>query len=327
MSENGMASVGQWWMWVLFFAVTLALVAANLLLMRGERKGGGVSRREAAVWTALWVIVSLLFALGLWIYLDEADGRSIANQRTLEFITGYLIEQALAVDNVFVWLVIFSYFSIPVKLQKRILTWGVLGAIVMRMALIFAGVALIQRFHWILYVFGVFLVYTGVKMLGAGGEKPDIEHHPALKWMERHIRVTGKLHGHNFFIRLEGKLTATKLFLALALVEISDVVFAADSIPAIFAVTMDPFIILTSNIFAIMGLRAMYFLMADMMDRFTLLHYGLSFVMIFIGAKMLAMDLVDIPIFASLAIVAAAIGASMWLSLRKAGGEPGEGRK
>jgi len=307
--------VGEWWMWAGFFAITLVLVAVNLLLMRG-REDGAVSQRTAAVWTGVWIAVSMLFAAGLWLYLSRTAGEQIANQRTMEFITGYLIELALAVDNVFVWIVIFNYFSIPAPLQQRVLSWGVLGAIVMRMGFIFAGVILIKKFHWILYIFGAFLIYTGIKMLGAGGEKPDIAHHPALRWMERNLRLTPKLYGHDFFIRVEGKLTATTLFLALVLVEISDVVFAADSIPAIFAITTDPFIVLTSNIFAIMGLRAMYFLTADMVDRFSLLHYGLSFVMAFIGVKMLLVDVVKIPIGISLAIVGAAIGVSMIMSLR-----------
>ena len=232
-------------------------------------------------------------------------------------MTGYLIEKSLAVDNVFVWLMLFSFFGIPLELQKRILVFGVLGAIVMRTIMIFAGAWLITQFHWILYVFGAFLLITGIKMWWFADAKPDLENNAILKWLRGHMKVTDKLHGERFFVMQDGVRYATPLFLALVLVEISDLIFAVDSIPAIFAITSDPFIVLTSNVFAILGLRAMYFLLADMANRFSLLKYGLAAVLVFIGLKMILIDIYKIPVGFSLAVVATFIGISIGLSLRK----------
>ena len=315
-----MESIGTWWMWSGFFAIVLVMLAVDLFATGGGKQHR-VSVREAAAWSVVWVSVSLLFAGALWLYLDGTAGREIANQKSLEFITGYLIEKSLAVDNVFVWLMLFGFFAIPPELQKRVLVLGVLGAIVLRTVMIFAGVWLIAHFHWLLYVFGAFLLVTGVKMWWFAEEKPDLANNPLIGWIRRHMKVTDQLHGESFFIaRPEGgRLVryATPLFLVLVLVEFSDVIFAVDSIPAIFAITTDPFIVLTSNIFAILGLRAMYFLLADMADRFSLLKYGLALVLIFIGAKMLLIDLVKIPVLLSLGIVAVIIGTSVVLSLRR----------
>jgi tellurite resistance protein TerC len=245
----------------------------------------------------------------------------VANQKTLEYVTGYLIEKSLAVDNVFVWLMLFSFFAIPLELQKRVLVLGVLGAIVLRTVMIFAGVWLIAQFHWLLYVFGAFLLITGIKMWWFADDKPDLAQNPLIRWIRQHMRVTDSLHGEHFFIsRKEGGQLiryATPLFLVLVLVEFSDLIFAVDSIPAIFAITTDPFIVLTSNVFAILGLRAMYFLLADMADRFTLLKYGLAIVLVFIGGKMLLIDIYPIPVLVSLGIVAAIIAISIVLSLRQ----------
>jgi tellurite resistance protein TerC len=235
----------------------------------------------------------------------------------MEFVTGYLIEKSLAVDNVFIWLMLFAFFGIPLELQKRVLVYGVLGAIVMRTAMIFAGAWLIAQFHWILYLFGAFLLVTGVKMWWFANEQPDLASNPVLKWLRGHMKISEGLHGERFFIRQDGIRYATPLFLALVLVEISDLIFAVDSIPAIFAITGDPFIVLTSNVFAILGLRAMYFLLADMAGRFSLLKYGLAAVLVFIGVKMLLIDLYKIPVGFSLAVVATFIGFSIVLSLRK----------
>jgi tellurite resistance protein TerC len=263
----------------------------------------------------------MLFAAALWWHLDGTAGPEIANEKTLEYVTGYLIEKSLAVDNVFVWLMLFSFFAIPIELQKRVLILGVLGAIVMRTVMIFAGVWLITQFHWLLYVFGAFLLITGIKMWWFADETPDLANNPAIKWIRRHMKVTDDLQGERFFVMKEeaGKLVryATPLFLVLVLVEITDLIFAVDSIPAIFAITTDPFIVLTSNIFAILGLRAMYFLLADMADRFSLLKYGLAIVLMFIGVKMLLIDLFKIPVAVSLGVVAAIIATSIILSLKK----------
>jgi tellurite resistance protein TerC len=318
-----MESIGTWWMWAGFFAIVLVMVAIDLFLVGGGKQHR-VSVKEAATWSGIWVAVSLLFAGALWWYLDGSVGREVANTKALEFITGYLIEKSLAVDNVFVWLMLFSFFAIPLELQKRVLIYGVLGAIVLRTVMILAGAWLITQFHWILYLFGAFLLITGIKMWWFADEKPDLEKNPVVKWLRGHMNITSELHGERFIIFREqaGKLVryATPLFVVLVLVEITDLIFAVDSIPAIFAITTDPFIVLTSNVFAILGLRAMYFLLADVADRFSLLKYGLALVLMFVGVKMLLIDVYKIPIGISLAVVAVIIGVSVWLSLRRTAG-------
>ncbi|MBP5996433.1 MAG: TerC family protein [Azonexus sp.] len=311
-----MESVGSPELWVAFATVVVVMLAIDLFVVGGG-KVHRVSFREAATWSVLWVMISLLFAAALWWYLEGSAGREVANQKSLEFVTGYLIEKSLAVDNVFVWLMLFSFFGIPLELQKRILVFGVLGAIVMRTIMIFAGAWLITQFHWILYVFGAFLLVTGIKMWWFADAKPDLENNAILKWLRVHMKVTDNLHGERFFVMQDGARYATPLFLALVLVEISDLIFAVDSIPAIFAITSDPFIVLTSNVFAILGLRAMYFLLADMANRFSLLKYGLAAVLVFIGLKMILIDIYKIPVGFSLAVVATFIGISIGLSLRK----------
>ncbi|WP_150429535.1 TerC family protein [Dechloromonas sp. CZR5] len=317
-----MESIGTWWMWAGFFAIVLVMLAIDLFVVGGSKQHR-VSVREAAIWSLIWVSISMLFAGALWLYLDGTAGRELANQKALEYVTGYLIEKSLAVDNVFVWLMLFSFFAIPPELQKRVLIFGVLGAIVLRTLMILAGVWLIAHFHWLLYVFGAFLLITGIKMWWFADEKPDLANNPLINWIRRHIKVTDQLHGESFFIkRPEGGVLvryATPLFLVLVLVEFSDVIFAVDSIPAIFAITTDPFIVLTSNIFAILGLRAMYFLLADMADRFSLLKYGLAIVLMFIGTKMLLIDVIKIPVLLSLGVVAGIIATSVALSLRRSG--------
>ena len=315
-----METIGTWWMWAGFFAIVLVMLAIDLFLVGGGKQHR-VSLKEAATWSGIWVGVSLGFAGALWWYLDGSVGREVANQKSLEFVTGYLIEKSLAVDNVFVWLILFSFFAVPLELQKRVLIYGVLGAIVMRTVMIFAGVWLIAKFHWLLYVFGAFLLITGIKMWWFADQKPDLAKNPVIKWIRGHMKVTDELHGERFFVMKEeaGKWVryATPLFLVLILVEISDLIFAVDSIPAIFAITTDPFIVLTSNVFAILGLRAMYFLLADMADRFSLLKYGLAIVLMFIGVKMILIDVFKIPVVVSLTVVATIIATSVVLSLRK----------
>ena len=314
-----METIGVWWMWAGFFALVLVMLAVDLFAVGGGREHR-VTLREAAAWSAVWVSVAFAFAGALWWYLAGTAGRAVADETTLEFVTGYLIEKSLAVDNVFVWLMLFSFFAVPPELQKRVLIYGVLGAIVMRTVMIFAGSWLITQFHWLLYVFGAFLLVTGVKMWWAASEKPDLENNRVVRWLRSHVPITPSFHGERFFVSVEegGRLVryATPLFIVLVLVEVTDLIFAVDSIPAIFAITTDPFIVLTSNVFAILGLRAMYFLLADVADRFSLLKYGLAVVLVFVGAKMMAIDLVKIPVGLSLAIVATVIGTSVLLSLR-----------
>ena len=315
-----METIGTWWMWSGFLVIVLIMLAIDLFVVGGSKQHR-VTLKEAATWSGIWVSVSFLFAGALWWYLDGTAGRELANQKALEYITGYLIEKSLAIDNVFVWLILFSFFAVPLELQKRVLILGVLGAIVMRTVMIFAGVWLITQFHWLLYVFGAFLLATGIKMWWFADATPDLANNPVIKWIRRHMKVSDELHGERFFIMKEeaGKLVryATPLFLVLILVEFTDLIFAVDSIPAIFAITTDPFIVLTSNIFAILGLRAMYFLLADMADRFSLLKYGLAIVLMFIGVKMLLIDLFKIPVAVSLGVVAAIIATSIILSLKK----------
>jgi tellurite resistance protein TerC len=308
------------WLWTVFFGLVLLMLAIDLFVVGGGKQHK-VSFKEAAIWSLIWVSVSMLFAAGLWWYLRDTVGIEIANAKTLEYVTGYLIEKSLAIDNVFVWLMIFSAFAIPPELQKRVLVLGVLGAIVMRTIMIFAGVWLITQFHWLIYVFGAFLLFTGIKMWTAADQQPDLINNPLVLWCRRHFKVTEQLDGEKFFVRRHenGRWVryVTPLFLVLVLVEFSDLIFAVDSIPAIFAITTDPFIVLTSNIFAILGLRAMYFLLADMADRFSLLKYGLALVLVFIGGKMMLIDIYKIPVSVSLSIVAMIIGTSVVLSMRR----------
>ena len=260
--------------------------------------------KQAASWSLVWVSLSLLFNFGFWYYLNETAGRAVADTQALAFLTGYLIEKALAVDNVFVWLMLFSYFAVPANLQRRVLIYGVLGAIVLRTIMIFAGSWLVSQFQWLLYLFGAFLLFTGIKMALAKEDDSAIGDKPLVKWLRSRLRMTDSLEGERFFVRRNGILFATPLVLVLILVELSDVIFAVDSIPAIFAVTTDPFIVLTSNLFAIMGLRAMYFLLANVAERFSMLKYGLSVILVFIGIKMLIIDFFHIPIGISLGVVA-----------------------
>ncbi len=285
------------------FAVVVVIMLAIDLLLQGRRGAHTMSMKQAATWSIVWVTLSLLFNAAFWWYLTQTQGRAVADPQALAFLTGYLIEKSLAVDNVFVWLMLFSYFSVPPALQRRVLVYGVLGAIVLRTIMIFAGSWLIAQFEWLLYVFGAFLLFTGVKMALAKEDASGIGDRPLVRWLRGHLRMTDTIEDEKFFVRKNGLLFVTPLMLVLILVELSDVIFAVDSIPAIFAVTTDPFIVLTSNLFAILGLRAMYFLLAGVAERFSMLKYGLSVILVFIGIKMLIVDFYHIPIAISLGVV------------------------
>ncbi|EBY5146518.1 TerC family protein [Salmonella enterica subsp. enterica serovar Gloucester] len=285
------------------FAVVVVIMLSIDLLLQGRRGAHAMSMKQAAGWSILWVTLSLLFNAAFWWYLAETQGREVADPQALAFLTGYLIEKSLAVDNVFVWLMLFSYFSVPPALQRRVLVYGVLGAIVLRTIMIFAGTWLITQFEWLLYVFGAFLLFTGVKMALAKEDESGIGEKPMVRWLRRHLRMTDTIENEHFFVRKNGLLYATPLLLVLIMVEFSDVIFAVDSIPAIFAVTTDPFIVLTSNLFAILGLRAMYFLLSGVAERFSMLKYGLAVILVFIGIKMLIVDFYHIPIAISLGVV------------------------
>ena len=285
------------------FAVVVAIMLAIDLLLQGRRGAHAMTMKQAAAWSLVWVTLSLLFNAAFWWYLVQTQGREVADPQALAFLTGYLIEKSLAVDNVFVWLMLFSYFSVPAALQRRVLVYGVLGAIVLRTVMIFTGSWLISQFDWILYIFGAFLLFTGVKMALAHEDESGIGDKPLARWLRGHLRMTDTIDNEHFFVRKNGLLYATPLMLVLILVELSDVIFAVDSIPAIFAVTTDPFIVLTSNLFAILGLRAMYFLLAGVAERFSMLKYGLAVILVFIGIKMLIVDFYHIPIAVSLGVV------------------------
>ncbi|EPY6862777.1 TPA: TerC family protein [Klebsiella pneumoniae] len=296
------------------FAVVVAIMLAIDLLLQGRRGSHSMTMKQAAGWSILWVTLSLLFNAAFWWYLVQTQGRAVADPQALAFLTGYLIEKALAVDNVFVWLMLFSYFAVPPALQRRVLVYGVLGAIVLRTIMIFAGSWLISQFDWLLYVFGAFLLFTGVKMALAKEDDSGIGDKPLVRWIRSHLRMTDKIESERFFTRKNGVLFVTPLLLVLILVELSDVIFAVDSIPAIFAVTTDPFIVLTSNLFAILGLRAMYFLLAGVAERFSMLKYGLSVILVFIGVKMLIVDFYHIPVAISLGVVGGILAVTLLIN-------------
>lgn len=306
--------IGEPWMWGAFVVFVIAMLALDLFVF-GGRKAHRVSVREAASWSLVWVALALAFAGLLWWYLKGTVGIAVAEQKTLEFLTGYVIEKSLSVDNVFVFLLIFSAFAVPPEYQRRVLLYGVLGAIVMRAAMILAGAWVVREFAWVLYLFGAFLLVTGIRMLVAIDHQPDLEKNPILRFARRHLRVTEGFRGERFMVRENGVLFVTPLFLALLMVEVSDLVFAVDSIPAIFAITTDPFIVFTSNIFAIMGLRALYFLLADMAERFHLLKYGLAMVLSFVGVKMLVAPWYHLPPAVSLGIILTTLAVSVLASL------------
>ena len=309
-----METIGSWWMWAGFACFVVIACAVDLLVL--QKKGSErVSIGQALRWSALWVALALIFNGLLWWYVDGEAGREVANAKAAEFFTGYLIEKSLAVDNIFVFLMLFTYFAVPAQLQKRVLILGVIGAIILRAVMILIGAWLIKEFHWVLYLFGAFLLATGVKMLVFADANSDLEKNPLLKLMRGHMNLTPDFDGEKFWVTRQGVRFYTPLFVVMILIGITDVVFAVDSIPAIFAITEDPFIVMTSNIFAILGLRAMYFLLADLKDRFHLLTYGLGVILVFVGTKMLIVDWIKIPIGISLGVVGAILAISMIASL------------
>jgi TerC family integral membrane protein len=306
--------VGEPWMWAAFVSFVLGMLAVDLFLVGGN-KAHKVGFKEAASWSFVWFALAMLFNLGLWWHLKGAYGSEVADVKAIEFLTGYLIEKSLAVDNIFVFLMIFNFFAVPAEVQRRVLIYGVIGAIAMRAVMILTGAWLVQEFHWVLYLFGAFLVVTGIKMLMFAESAPDLHRNPLLGWIRRHMRLTSDYRGEKFWVLENGVRTFTPLFLVLVMIELSDLFFAVDSIPAIFAITTDPFIVFTSNIFAILGLRALYFILAGMADRFRLLKYGLAMVLVFVGTKMLVVDFYKIPVGLSLGIVGLIIATFMFASL------------
>jgi len=308
-----MISIATPTMWAVFTIFVILALLVDLLMLKstGPHK---VTTREALLWSVCWIGLAAVFNYALWWYLNHI-GNPDADRIGMEFLTGYLVEKALAVDNIFVFLMIFSYFAVPPESQQRVLIYGVLGAIILRAIMIFIGAALIQQFHWILYIFGLFLLGTGIKMILSAGKEPDMESNPVLRWITGHLPLTRHYQGEAFIVREDGLRKYTPLFVVMVMVAITDVIFAVDSIPAIFAITTDPFIVLTSNVFAVLGLRALYFLLAGMAEKFHLLAYGLALVLIFIGVKMLIVDFYKIPVAISLGVVAALIASAMLFSL------------
>ena len=303
------------WLWVGFNLFVLALLALDLGVF--HRKSHAVSGREALIWSVVWISLSLLFNALIYFFWHRMmpDSMYTNTEAALAFFTGYLIEKSLSVDNIFVFILIFSFFAVPAAYQHRVLFWGILGALVMRGTLIAVGAVLLKEFHWIIYIFGAFLIFTGIRMALQQGEEIHPDKNPVVKFFRRFMPVTKTFEGDNFFIRQAGRWMATPLFLVLLIVESTDLVFAVDSIPAIFAVTEDPFIVYTSNVFAILGLRALYFLLANVMDKFQYLKLGLSAVLTFIGIKMVIVEYYPIPVGISLAVVMSILTISVLASL------------
>ena len=306
---------GTIWLWVGFNLFVLAMLALDLGVF--HKKSHVVSIKEATIWSVVWISIAMLFNLGLYLFWDQISFESSYSnsEAALAFFTGYLIEKSLSVDNIFVFVLIFTFFAVPAAYQHRVLFWGIIGALVMRGTLIAVGAALLKEFHWIIYVFGGFLIFTGIRMAMHKDEELHPEQNPLVKLLRRVMPVTDNYEGDHFFIRRAGKLMATPLFLVLLIVESTDLVFAVDSIPAIFAVTEDPFIVYTSNVFAILGLRSLYFLLAGVVDKFHYLKLGLSVVLVFVGIKMVMIDFYKIPVGLSLGLIATILAASVIASL------------
>jgi len=283
----------QTYLWVLFAVVILGLLALDLGIF--HRKSHTVKMREALTWSGVWIALALIF--NGFIYYTRGPVPA------MEFLTGYLVEEALSVDNLFVFLMVFSFFRVPAEYQHKILFWGIIGALVMRAAFILAGIALIQQFHWVIYIFGAFLIITGIKMLSNDDDEINPERNPVLRLFRRVMPVTDNYDRDNFFVRKDGRLFATPLFIVLLMVETTDVIFAVDSIPAILGITTDPFIVYTSNVFAIMGLRSIYFALAGLMQIFHYLKYGLCAILVFVGTKMLISEIYKIPVVVALGTI------------------------
>jgi len=295
------------WIWIAFLSFIAGMLAIDLLVF--QRKAHAVSMREAAIWSGVWVALGLTFGVIVWLWQGPQAGG--------EYLAGYLIEKSLSVDNIFVFALVFGYFAVPAEYQHRVLFWGVFGALVFRAIFIVAGATLLDQFHWMIYVFGAFLVITGIRMARSNDEHVDPGKNPVLRAFRRFVPMTDGMRGEHFLVKEAGRRLATPLLAVLVVVETTDIIFAIDSIPAIFAVTTDTFLVFTSNAFAILGLRALYFLLAGMIGRFAYLKIGLAFVLAFVGAKMLISEFYKVPIWLSLTVIAAAIAISIVASLRR----------
>lgn len=313
-----MQTIAPMWLWVTFIGIVLVSLFVDFVVLK-KQGSHDIGVKEALNWSLVWIALSVLFnGLFWWAVKDATGSVEIANTKSLEFLTGYLIEKSLAVDNIFLFLMIFTYFAVPTQFQKRVLMIGIIGAIVLRTIMILVGGWLLAQFHWILYVFGAFLILTGVKMWIAADHESDLDNNPALKLLRKFLPVSKSYDGENFWTVENGKKIATPLFMVICLIALTDVIFAVDSIPAIFAITSDPFIVLTSNVFAILGLRAMYFLLAAVANKFHLLNYGLAVILVFIGTKMCIVDFYKVPVLFSLGVVVGILALTMLLSVRTA---------
>ena len=301
-------------MWVLFNGFVLAMLALDLGVF--HKKAHEVKMKEALTWSAVWIGCAMIFNLLIYYYWDWiAPGSGYSNSdAALAFLTGYLIEKSLSVDNVFVFLMVFTYFQVPSLYQHKVLFWGILGALIMRAIFIFAGVSLITTFHWTIYIFGALLIFTGINMAMQKDKKLEPEKNPVIRLFKKWFPVTNDYHGDHFFAKIDGRKVATPMFIVLLVIETTDVIFAVDSIPAILAITSNPFIVYTSNVFAILGLRALYFALAGIMGLFHYLHYGLSVILVFVGTKMMLVDLFKIPVGISLMVVMSILVISVVLS-------------
>ncbi|MFZ2430765.1 MAG: TerC family protein [Lutibacter sp.] len=278
------------YVWIGFLAFVLLMLALDLGVF--HRKSHEVKIKEALIWSFVWISMAMVFNYGIYVFMGEI--------KAMEFLTGYVIEKSLSIDNLFVFIMIFSYFNVDKKYQHKVLFWGIIGALIMRSIFIFAGVALINKFHWIIYIFGAFLIFTGAKMLFQKDEKMDPNKNPLVRLFKRFFPVSDTMHDDRFFVKINAKTVATPLFVVLLLVEFTDLIFAVDSIPAIIAISSDPFIIFTSNVFAILGLRALYFALAGITQYFHYIKYGLSAILVFVGLKMTMVDFYKIPVMISL---------------------------
>ena len=291
--------------WVCFIGFVLFMLVLDLGVF--HRKSHEIKIKEALIWSAVWISLALIFNYGIYVFLGK--------EKAIEFLTGYIVEKSLSVDNLFVFIMLFTYFKVDVKHQHKVLFWGILGALVMRAIFIFAGVALINKFHWIIYIFGALLIFTGIKMLFHKEENIDPDRNPLVKLFKKIFPVTEKEHGDKFFVRLNGKTVATPLFIVLLMVEFTDLIFAVDSIPAILAITNDTFIIFSSNVFAILGLRALYFALTGITKYFYYLKYGLSAILVFVGIKMTIVDFYKVPIVSSLLVISGILIISVVVSV------------
>lgn len=291
--------------WICFLGFVLTMLALDLGVF--HRKSHEVKIKEALIWSAVWISLALIFNYGIYVFMGK--------EKAIEFLTGYVIEKSLSIDNLFVFIMLFTYFNVDTKYQHKILFWGILGALVMRAIFIFAGVALINKFHWIIYVFGAILIYTGIKMIFHKDEKIEPDKNPLVRLFKKFFPVTEEVHGGKFFVKMKGRRFATPLFVVLLIVEFTDLIFAVDSIPAILAITNDTFIIFTSNVFAILGLRALYFALAGITKYFYYLKYGLSAILVFVGVKMVIVDFYKVPITHSLLVISGILLISVLLSV------------